>query len=103
MTFVTSSLWADVMIKRRGMVTYLQVLEMNGRQGPQQPRQRALINLVAIRPDTQPLNDTLRVGDVSQNPLSVICSLGATPRYSRVRTRECSKSARHFAHDIWRR
>ena len=49
-------------------MTYLQVLEMNGRQGPQQPRKRVLINLIAIRPDVQPLNDTLMVGDVSQNP-----------------------------------
>ena len=49
-------------------MTYLQVLEMNGRQGPQQPRRRELINLMAIRPESQPLNDTLMVGDVSQNP-----------------------------------
>ena len=39
MTFLTSSPWADEMIKRRGTVTYFQALEMNGRQGPQQPRQ----------------------------------------------------------------
>ena len=64
-------------------MTYLQVLEMNGRQGPQQPRQRVLINLVAIRPDTQPLNDTLMVGDVSQNPpFSDMFAGGDTPVFT---------------------
>ena len=56
------------MCKKRGTLTYLQAMEMHGRKGPQQPRQRVLINLIAILPDTQPLNDTLMVGDVSQNP-----------------------------------
>ena len=83
MIFVTSSPWADVMIKRRGTVTYLQALEMNGRQGPQQPRQRVLINMVAIRPDTQPLNDTLMVGDVSQNPpFGDLFTHGETPAFT---------------------
>ena len=64
-------------------MTYLQVLEMNGRQGPQQPRQRVLINLVAIRPDTQPLNDTLMVGDVSQNPpFGDLFAQGETPVFT---------------------
>ena len=68
MTWIASGPMADMVSKRKGTVTYLQVLEMNGRQGPQQPRKRVLINLIAIRPDAQPLNDTLMVGDVSQNP-----------------------------------
>ena len=67
-TWIACGPMADMVSKRKGTVTYLQVLEMNGRQGPQQPRKRVLINLIAIRPDVQPLNDTLMVGDVSQNP-----------------------------------
>ena len=68
MTFIASGSTTDMVRNRRGTLTYLQVMEMNGRKGPQQPRQRVLINLIAILPDTQPLNDTLMVGDVSQNP-----------------------------------
>ena len=67
-TFIASGSTTDMVRNRRGTLTYLQVMEMNGRKGPQQPRQRVLINLIAILPDTQPLNDTLMVGDVSQNP-----------------------------------
>ena len=69
MTLVASGPVADMVSKRKGTVTYLvrslQVLEMNGRQAPQQPKQWVLISLIAIRPDAQP--DTLMVGDVSQN------------------------------------
>ena len=68
MNWIACGPMADMVSKRTGTVTYLQVLERNGRQGPQQPRKRVLINLIAIRPDSQPLNDTLMVGDVSQNP-----------------------------------
>ena len=68
MNFVASNPMADMVSRRRGAVTYIQVLEMNGRQGPRQPRQRVLINLMAIRPESKPLNDTLMVGDVSQMP-----------------------------------
>ena len=67
-TFIASGSTADMVRNRRGTLTYIQVMEMSGRKGPQQPRQRVLINLIAILPDTQPLNDTLMVGDVSQNP-----------------------------------
>jgi hypothetical protein len=49
-------------------MTYLQVLELNGRKGPTQPRQRLLINVLAFHPRAYPLNETLMVGDVSQNP-----------------------------------
>ena len=61
-TFIASGSTTDMVRNRRGTLTYLQVMEMNGRKGPQQPRQRVLINLIAILPDTQPLNDTLMVG-----------------------------------------
>ena len=95
---------ADVVSKRKGTVTYLQVLEMHGRLGPQQPRQRVLINLIAIRTETQPLNETLMVGDLSQNPPPPgTCSLEATPLYSpRVATCGYSKSATRFTQHIWR-
>eukprot|EP00974_Lingulodinium_polyedra_P119527 11171492-Lingulodinium_polyedra.AAC.1 len=59
---------ANAMHKKRGTVTYLQVLEMHSQQAPPQPRQRVLINLIAVRPETHPLNGTLMVGGVSQNP-----------------------------------
>ena len=58
----------DVIDNQRGMMTYLQVVEMQGRQGPDNPRQRLLVNLLASRPDAHPLNETLMLGDVSQNP-----------------------------------
>ena len=51
LTLSVSGPMADVVSKRKGTVTYLQVLEMHGRLGPQQPRQRVLINLTAIRTD----------------------------------------------------
>ena len=80
-TFIASGSTADMVRNRRGTLTYIQVMEMSGRKGPQQPRQRVLINLIAILPDTQPLNDTLMVGDVSQNPPSeTIFSLRAKTR-----------------------
>ena len=67
-TYIASTVLVDVISKRRGTLTYLQILEMHGRQGPSEPRIRLLINLFAIRPDAHPLNDTLMVGDVSQDP-----------------------------------
>ena len=82
-TFVASGSTADVVRNRRGTLTYLQVLEMTGRKGPQQPRQRVLINLIAILPATQPLNDTLMVGDISQNPpFADMYAAGDTPVFT---------------------
>ena len=54
--------------KQQGTLTYLQVLEMHGRHGPENPRWRLLINLIAVRPEAQPLNVTLMVAYVSQSP-----------------------------------
>jgi len=83
LTFIVSGPMADVVSKRKGTVTYLQVLEMHGQQGPQQPRQRVLINLIAIRADAQPLNETLMVGDLSQNPpFGDMFSAGDTPVFT---------------------
>ena len=81
--FFNSGPMADVVNKKKGTVPYLQVLEKSGRQGPQQPRQRLLINLMAILPETQPLNDTLMVADVSQNPpFGDMHSAGITPVFT---------------------
>ena len=83
MTFITSGPMADMVSKKKGTVTYLQVMEMHGRLGPQQPRQRVLINLIAIRADTYPLNETLMVGDLSQNPpFGDMSSGGDTPVFT---------------------
>ena len=68
MEYIVAEGLVDVIRKKQGMLTYLQVLEMNGRHGPENPRRRLLINLFAARPEAQPLNETLMVGDVSQNP-----------------------------------
>ena len=83
MAFLTAGPLADIVSKKRGTVTYLQVLEMHGRPGPPQPRQRVLINLIAIRPETHPLNETLMIGDVSQNPpFGDMFSGGDTPVFT---------------------
>ncbi len=58
----------DFISKKKGTMTYLQVMEMQGLRGPDNPRQRLLINLLALRPGAHPLNETLMLGDVSQNP-----------------------------------
>ena len=82
-TFIASGSTTDMVRNRRGTLTYLQVMEMNGRKGPQPPRQRVLINLIAILPDTQPLNDTLMVADVSQNPpFGDLFTQGETPVFT---------------------
>ena len=82
-TFIASGSTTDMVRNRRGTLTYLQVMEMNGRKGPQQPRQRVLINLIAILPGAQPLNDTLMVGDVSQNPpFGDLFAQGETPVFT---------------------
>ena len=49
-------------------MTYLDVLEINGGVGPESPRKRVYANLVAISPRSQPLNETLMVVDLAQNP-----------------------------------
>ena len=82
-TFIASGSTTGMVRNKRGTLTYLQVMEMSGRKGPQQPRQRVLINLIAILPDTQPLNDTLMVGDVSQNPpFGDLFAQGETPVFT---------------------
>ena len=47
---------------------YVQVLEMNGIVCPAQARCRTWLNILAVHPDAQPLNDTLMIADISQNP-----------------------------------
>ena len=49
-------------------LTYLQVMESQGQQGPDQQRERVLINILASKVDAKPLNDTLMIADLSQNP-----------------------------------
>ena len=66
--YMNSDSASTVLSKKQGTLTYLQALEMQGGQGPTQPRQRVLINLIAVRPEANPLNETLMIGDVSQNP-----------------------------------
>ena len=49
-------------------LSYINVLELHGSSTPQHPRQRIFLNLLALRADARPLNDTLLVADLSQNP-----------------------------------
>ena len=64
-------------------MTHLQVLEMHGLHGPNNPRRRLLINLLALRPDASPLNETMMVGDVSQNPpFGDVYTNGYTPVFT---------------------
>ena len=49
-------------------MSYLHCLEMQGGQGPTQPRARVLLNIMALLPQSQPLQDTLLLVDKSQNP-----------------------------------
>ena len=67
--FIETEGLAGVIAKSSGTLTYLQVLEMSGRQGPRHPRnQRIYINLIALSPRSTPLSDTLMTVDISQNP-----------------------------------
>ena len=51
-----------------GKMTYIHALEMQGGVGPQHQRGRILLNIVAMLPQSHPLNDTLMLVDKSQNP-----------------------------------
>ena len=51
-----------------GRMTYINALEMQGGVGPTQPRARTLLNVVAMLPQSHPLNETLLLVDKSQNP-----------------------------------
>ena len=49
-----------------GRITYLERMEMMGLQGPTSARERNMLNLVALHPETTPLDTTLAVVDLSQ-------------------------------------
>ena len=57
-----------VITANEGTLTYMQVLELSGRRGPESPRSRILINLIAMCAKTRLLRDTLMIADISQNP-----------------------------------
>ena len=61
-------------------MTYLNVLEMHGGLGPDIPRKRIYLNLVAMCPKSQPLADTLMVVDLAHiGPFGVLHNDGAAP------------------------
>lgn len=65
-------------------LTYLQVLELHGMRGPQHPRQRNLLNVVALLPRAQPLSDTLLLVDLSQSVDRVVLQWdGSMPTLAR--------------------
>ena len=49
-----------------GQLTYLDVLALNGRPGPDAPRERNLLSIVALLPKCQPLQETVAIADRSQ-------------------------------------
>ena len=51
-----------------GKVTYATALEMQGGLAPTQPRVRIMLNIAAMLPQSNPLQDTLMLVDRSQNP-----------------------------------
>ena len=51
-----------------GKLTYINALEMQGGIAPAQPRARVLLNMLAMLPQSQPLDHTLMLVDKSQNP-----------------------------------
>ena len=51
-----------------GKVTYVHALEMQGGVAPTQPRVRIMLNIAAMLPQSNPLQDTLMLVDKSQNP-----------------------------------
>ena len=57
-----------VAAKEPGRLTYTQVLEMSGGTCPENPRLRTYMNLMALHQHAWPLNDTLMIVDLSQNP-----------------------------------
>ena len=81
--FIETEGLAGVIAKSSGTLTYLQVLEMSGRQGPCHPRKRIYINLIALSPQSMPLSDTLLIVDTSQNPpFSYLHCHGDTPTFT---------------------
>ncbi len=48
-------------------LTYVQVMAMHGLEAPSSPRQRNLLNVLALLPQAQPLNETLLVADLGQS------------------------------------
>ena len=44
-------------------ITYLQVLELHGKRTPDSPRVRNLLNVIALHPKVQKLEDTLAIVD----------------------------------------
>ena len=49
-----------------GRVTYVQALELMGLLGPKSPRQRNMLNVLALLPAAQPLQSTMMIMDISQ-------------------------------------
>ena len=71
---------APVLTRSAGTMTYLNVLEMHGGLGPDNPRKRIYLNLVAMSPKSQPLADTLMVVDLAHiGPFGVLHNDGAAP------------------------
>ena len=80
--FIASDSMAAVVSKTQGTLTYLQVLELHARHGLENPRRRLLINLIAVRPEAQPLNDTFDGRRCLPDPIGDLHSDGDTPVFT---------------------
>ena len=61
----------NLLLQARGMqgkLTYIHALEMQGGAAPMLPRSRVMLNIAALTPGSQPLQDTLMLVEKSQNP-----------------------------------
>lgn len=71
-------------------LTYTQVLEMSGGTCPENPRLRTYMNLMALHQHAWPLNDTLMIVDLSQNPpYQGTCHSGYVPTLATSSTPFC--------------
>ena len=71
--FLVQNFRTGVLAAWAGQLTYLDVLALNGRPGPDHPRERNLLNIVALLPKCQPLQETVAIADrgqtITRNPL----------------------------------
>lgn len=85
----------NLLAQSTGKLTYLQVLELSGRQGPTNPRQRNLLNVFALLSQARPLNETLMLTDLSQSvDMAVLQKDGSLPTLARNSAIFCFRAGR---------
>ena len=64
--FLAQNFRPGVLAAWAGQLTYVDVLALNGRPGPLAPRERNLLNIVALLPKCQPHQETVAIADRGQ-------------------------------------